>query len=125
MIYCLPLTAPLPTHCSLVTIGIQHWLPNIVALVVAWLLYYGRQLLGASKPSLASRIYSTLPTRLAPPSHPPSTMYFTGGIIVVDDTFSAGWYGVSRAVRDYYHLLDRKHERLRPVSDTQATERWE
>jgi len=38
-----------------------------------------------------------------------------GGVIVLDDAFHPGWIGVSRALRDYYHLLDRNHARLRPL----------
>ncbi|KAL1521936.1 hypothetical protein AB1Y20_021584 [Prymnesium parvum] len=41
-----------------------------------------------------------------------------GGLVAVDDAFSPAWPGVSRALRDFFHLFDRKHERLRPLLAT-------
>uniref|UniRef100_A0A7S3BCI5 Uncharacterized protein n=1 Tax=Haptolina ericina TaxID=156174 RepID=A0A7S3BCI5_9EUKA len=38
-----------------------------------------------------------------------------GGVVVLDDVMHPGWFGVSRGLRDFYHLLDRHHERLRPL----------
>lgn len=38
-----------------------------------------------------------------------------GGVIALDDVLVSGWPGVSRAVRAFYHMLDRRHERLRPL----------